>query len=96
MANIGTKGAYVRRETRARSTGGVVQIVDREHDETESAPDQFDPNRWALVCEHGYWITVGDLRSASQQASAPETWCDECELAAERRGYVIEAVTPLA
>ena len=62
-----------------------MQIVDRERPDTDSAPHETDPDRWATVCEHGCWITHENLRVASVAAASPETWCGECELLANQR-----------
>jgi len=94
MSNIGTKGELVRRESTARTTGGVVRILNLAHVEASSlfTAEQIGEAieadaTWATACEHDAYVTWPTVREASAQAANPETWCPQCELAAEARGY---------
>lgn len=88
----GTPGAFVRRTSRARSTGANVEIVDLFHEDgfsecdpalTEAALER--QHRWGVSCEHELTVTYENLRDASAAASSPEAWCDECAAVVERR-----------
>jgi hypothetical protein len=94
MSNIGTKGELVRRESTARSTGGVVRILNLAHPEAHTL---FTPEliaeaieadtTWGTACEHDLIVLWATVREASAKAANPETWCPTCELRAEGRGY---------
>jgi hypothetical protein len=94
MSNIGTKGEYVRRESRARTTGGVVRILDLDHADSTITPEERgdDDRRWATACEHDLFVVWPTVREASAKAANPETWCPQCEQAAEARGYFTASI----
>lgn len=92
--NIGNKGEFVRRTSTARTTGTPVRIHNLAHPE---APTLYSAEQiseaieagttWTTTCEHDLYATWPTVRDASNQAANPETWCPQCELVAEGRGY---------
>jgi hypothetical protein len=87
MSNIGNKGEAIRRTTVARTTGGVVRIIDLDH--PDSPVKRTGEARWAVACEHDLYVEASDLRAASAVTVHPETWCDDCRDLAAARGYVV-------
>lgn len=62
---------HVVQERRARSTGTVVQVIDRGSD-----PDW---ERWETRCADHQFVRSNPTRAgAASFASCPEHWCDQC------------------
>lgn len=102
MANIGNAGALIRRESTARTTGGVVQILNLAHEDAptsglftaETIAEAIESGEtWGTACQHEAMATWTTVREASAKAANPEMWCAECELLAEGRGYFTDGAT---
>jgi hypothetical protein len=70
---------YLRKRSRARSSGAVVELFD-----TAQPENVFDPDggRWVTICEHGSLVNHRSLTTARDFMSAPECWCEVCEVLA--------------
>jgi len=70
------------RESKARSTGTTVQLVDRGLDdyEREVARDfNYEWNRWETICvDHGTVCSHFRKADAIAFVAHPEEWCEEC------------------
>lgn len=85
-------GCTVVRETKARSTGTTIWVIDNRDGSFDSA----DLGWFTLCCTHGMVCSHESRRVAMDFASAPEEWCQECRLLAKVRAVrkVLSGIKP--
>lgn len=74
-------GCTVVRESRARSTGTLIQVIDNR----DGSFDADDPGWFNLCCTHASVVSHETRALATDFAAEPETWCKPCEYLAKVR-----------
>lgn len=68
------------RESRARSTGATVLLIDNRDESFEEMGELLHDGRWATVCEtHGTYVLHSTRRLAESFMAAPEEFCETCQ-----------------
>jgi hypothetical protein len=68
------------RESRARSTGATVLLIDNRDFSFEDDPSLGREAYWATVCDtHGNYVLHKTRRLAESFMSVPEEFCETCQ-----------------